>query len=318
MAFGRTWLASAAAIAVAGIGVAPALAVVVDGNTSTYSTYNTNAPSGIAGFNNVGTVNGSTGVYLGNGWVITASHVGSATFQLPAYSGSTTYSVIGGSAVQLKNADNSNVDLTMFKINNAPALPTLTIGSSAPSVGTSLYLVGNGYNRKDLSGTSDKVYYSVTGSGSSTTWTQLPNSVGANASGYQLDTSAQAVRYGQASTVDADSTTSGNQSTYTINDGYGTQPVFTTVFQDLTGNANAVSHDSGGGIFDSSNALRGIIIAMATYQNQPSDTAIFGDQTDAVDLSAYRSQINAIMVPEPAMLGILGLLGVFGLRRRRA
>ena len=78
------------------------------------------------GWNYVGTVgtNNASGTYLGNGWVLTAAHVGAGTFTLNGVG----YTVVANSAQELGVAD-----LTLFKIASPPALPNLTLSSSDPS-----------------------------------------------------------------------------------------------------------------------------------------------------------------------------------------
>ena len=107
------------------------------------STYYTSDP-GFAPWNYVGSIGGTSGVYLGdyNGtsWVLTAAHVGAGGFTL----GSTLYPAIGGSAFTIHNHDGSLADLTLFQISGAPGLANLTIVSSAPSIGTTVQMIGFG------------------------------------------------------------------------------------------------------------------------------------------------------------------------------
>jgi len=105
------------------------------------STFNTTAPTssdisnwttgwgsgGITGWDYVGQVNGASGVYLGNGWVITAGHVGPGNFTL----GGTTYSFVSGSAQGVSDV-NGTADLTLFQIATQPTLPSLTLSLSLP------------------------------------------------------------------------------------------------------------------------------------------------------------------------------------------
>ena len=127
----------------------PARAILVGS-----STYNTAAPTGsdianwstgwgavgVTGWDYVGTVNGASGVYLGNNWVLTAAHVGAGNFTL----GSTSYAVVG--TPQLIGS----ADLTLFQISTAPNLPSLTIATTAPVVfsrnnsGSSVAMIGYG------------------------------------------------------------------------------------------------------------------------------------------------------------------------------
>ena len=110
------------------------------------STYNTTAPtasnipnwntgwsqpagqSGVTGWNYVGQVNGASGVYLGNGWAITAGHVGAGDLTLNG----TDYPVVSGSARGVTNSSGT-ADLTLFKLTLSPNLPALTIATSAPT-----------------------------------------------------------------------------------------------------------------------------------------------------------------------------------------
>lgn len=92
--------------------------------------------TGITGWDYVGTVNGSSAVYLGNGWVITAAHVGVGGFTL----GGVTYDVLAGSTVTFGSAD-----LVMFQISTSPTLPALSISSTAPvSLSSQVVMIGYG------------------------------------------------------------------------------------------------------------------------------------------------------------------------------
>lgn len=127
------------------------------------ASYNTTAPTvsdianwntgwgagGISGWDYVGTVNGASGVYLGNNWVLTAGHVGAGTFTL----GITPYSAVVGSARVFGTAD-----LTLFQIDTAstpaPNLPSLAIATSPPTAlstlgqGSSVAMIGFGGSGK--------------------------------------------------------------------------------------------------------------------------------------------------------------------------
>src|SRR5206468_302157 len=98
-----------------------------------------------------------------------------------------------------------------------------------------------------------------------------------------------------------------------------------TYFRDpASGTATAdeglgVNHDSGGAMFSSTGSLLGLILYLDTSANplQPAGTAIYGDETDAGDLSKYYSQIlSTTGVPEPASTA--ALVGAAGLLLRRA
>jgi len=92
--------------------------------------------SGLTGWDYVGTVNGSSAVYLGNGWVITAAHVGVGSFTLDG----TSYAVLTNTTVTFGTAD-----LVMFQLSSAPDLPTLALTSTAPiSLSTQVVMIGYG------------------------------------------------------------------------------------------------------------------------------------------------------------------------------
>ena len=53
-------------------------------------------------------------MYLGKGWVLTATHVGGVgNFKVDR----TTYSAVGGSGVELENTDGTLANLLLYKIN---------------------------------------------------------------------------------------------------------------------------------------------------------------------------------------------------------
>src|SRR5262245_25626529 len=92
-------------------------------------TQNATAPVDDFGFANVGKVYNSfngfynSGVYLGNGWVLTAYHVvrdgsggflfNDVIFRDPVF-GDTTFAVNTATAVRLQNADTTFTDLALF------------------------------------------------------------------------------------------------------------------------------------------------------------------------------------------------------------
>ena len=99
----------------------------------------------VTGWDYVGLVDGvygpASGVYLGNGWVLTAGHVGAGPLTL----GGTTYSV-AGAGQSITNAGGL-ADLSLFQINGAPSLPALTIASLSPVPnGSYVAMLGYGGN----------------------------------------------------------------------------------------------------------------------------------------------------------------------------
>ena len=101
---------------------APADALILDSGDGQG---NTSAPADDPGWAHVGRVSGLTGIYLGNGWVLTANHVPVSD---PVFGG-VSYPVVPGSVVQLQNPDDSFADLKVFRIDPSPSLPLLKIRS---------------------------------------------------------------------------------------------------------------------------------------------------------------------------------------------
>ena len=118
--------------------------------------------------------------------------------------------------------------------------------------------------------------------------------------------------------------------TGSVNDGFGVSTTVKTLFTaGVSGEAQAAPGDSGGGLFykrGSGWELLGILITTSRFDGQPSaifpsaipkDSAVYGNETFAVNLPTYRSQIVAT-IPEPASVALLGAGAcLLGIRRRR-
>lgn len=97
-------------------------------------------------YRNVGILNQSTGIYMGNGYVLTAAHVGAGTFHL---GDGTRYSPVPGSEQMFRNRDGSFADLCVFKIafsrrDSVANLPAIPMGPVRPGRGSYVMLVGGG------------------------------------------------------------------------------------------------------------------------------------------------------------------------------
>ena len=264
---------------------------------------NTSAPTGLGGqpsdpgFANVGQVNGSTGVYLSGGWVLTADHVGAGSFvsngQSYGYNGVDSYQING-------------TDLRLFKLSTLPLLPNLNLASSSPSVGSAVVMVGAGRTAQD-----SLTNWYVDADTSTWTWSES-QFVGADyiISGFVTD-SSKSVRWG-TNTING-FTTYGN-STYENSSAFYTDFSYNNP---TSYEAQAVTHDSGGAIFTQNGTnweLAGTIVAVASpFNGQPggSNNAIFGNYTIAIDLSAHAIDINEYLltpIPESSISGILTAL----------
>jgi hypothetical protein len=268
---------------------------------------NTSAPTGLGGqpsdpgFANVGQVNGSTGVYLSGGWVLTADHVGAGTFvsngQSYGYNGVDSYQING-------------TDLRLFKLSTFPLLPSLNLAASSPSVGSAIVMIGAGRTAQD-----SLTNWYVDADTSTWTWSE-DQFVGADYifSGFVTD-SSKSVRWG----------------TNTIN-GFTSYSDASAFYTDFSYNnptsyeAQAVTHDSGGAIFTQNGTnweLAGTIVAVAPFNGQPggANNAIFGNYTIAIDLSAHATDINEYLlatIPESSISGTLtALCALFAVLGRR-
>ena len=161
----KSALAGLASAVLASFLAAPNVYAVAASETATYNptsgiysysyTYNLNDPtnsdipnwtsgwggSGVTGWNYVGSTNNASSVYLGNGYVLTAGHVGPGNFLLDGQ----TYTEIGGSTKSFGAAD-----LSLFRIDttsttgNVLNLPSLTLQTTTPAVGSSVVMIGYG------------------------------------------------------------------------------------------------------------------------------------------------------------------------------
>ena len=102
------------------------------------------------GWDNVAVIRGSTGIYLGNLWVMTADHVGVGSVNFPEKG---LFSADSDSLVRLKNPRRSGLsndtDIILFQLTEDPGLPPLLISQISPPVGTEAIVVGYGKDRMD-------------------------------------------------------------------------------------------------------------------------------------------------------------------------
>ena len=107
-------------------------------------TGNTSAPSPNPGWSHVALRGPFTAVYLGNGWVLTANHVGAGSVEIDGV----TYPHLPSVATRIQNDDGSNADLLVFGLALPhPPLPELSLARSLPTAGDAAILVGPGTNR---------------------------------------------------------------------------------------------------------------------------------------------------------------------------
>jgi hypothetical protein len=301
---------------------ASALVVVSPGTSTT--------PVDDPGWNNV-TASGSgrNYVYLGDGWALSARHVGpqitdpppqtlqfsTGTFGLIpnqnfVVDNPSTMTLVGGANA----ADPYETDLRLVRLNGDPGLPSIfdanskfTIATQAPPVGAQIVIIGHGPGQ----------------TGGETSWNSSWQTVPLNTGSY---TGFNAFATGQDDTKRWGTNTIENANNYLGN-------VFPQVLSPTTGvlalttgdgrtrdiasqilqfnqssaspyyEAQAVTGDSGSSVFYKSGSnwyLAGIVNTQFSFQNQPNPptsnpTAVYGDLTSFADLSFYRTQLLNLM-----------------------
>lgn len=284
-----------------------AQAVIIAGGNGTGNTTGTGAP----GWSYVGKISAANGAsssvtYLGNSWFVTANHVKQLDNPTGVVLNASSYAIDSSSWRRITNSSGSGADLILFKVTGSVAgLSTVTIASNTPANGTALTMIGNGMNRA----TSLTTWY-VDTTPSSWVWSTT-NFTGA-------DGTLQGYNYGSGTTKRWGSNTV-NGSVDGINDGYGITDTFYTDFDNVAGEAQGATYDSGGGVFTGTTnswQLAGVMMTVGTYNSQPANTAVFGDVTYVADLTAYRDQINQV-IPEPTTAVLLAGVGIlFGVIKR--
>ncbi len=320
---GLTWCAAGARALVVGDSYPPGA------NPPTGTTPPTVVDSGgdnIGG--NVGTFNGDSCIYVGNGWVLTADHVGAGNPVFPGVNGGQAFTYDGTSGRQLTTPDGTgSADLYLFHLTTNPSLPNISIsntsGSALAANMTSVIMYGHGQTAS--SGFS---YYDTS---------QNPYAATASttAEGGYAANGPQTFRWGTNFVAGAQAD---------VDDGFGKTNSLVTVFNPNFGAyAQASFGDSGGAVFgkmaDGSYTLVGMMYAIGNdlpdnVMNQPSNsTAVFSlntlsgngtttadSLTASADLSEYLNQIDAITgVPEPSTRWVAVLVGavLLGSCRRR-
>jgi hypothetical protein len=313
-------------IAVMSLSFTPsALAVLIGPGTGTQ---NTTEPPGVPAWFNIGKISLGAGIYIGNQWALTAHHLDPATNHTITFYPSDTFPNNGVSfnidkVIRLVNPDSTNTDMDLVHLSTDPGLPMLSLPTSTPAAGTSIILAGFGVNRGAA------VQFLVVGSN----WTEVPS--GGNFNGYKFNANdalngVVSKRWGTNLT----STFPGNHLTSIVNNSNNNSftTVITSQFDDpavagsgeTASEAIGISGDSGGAFFSATSpgTLLGLMLyddQLSTPNGQPDGTAIYGNGTDAADLSFYFNQIKTISgVPEPSGVMLAGsALGMLALRRQK-
>ena len=259
------------------LGARSAMAVVIDSGDGSG---NTSAPADDPGWSNVGVLGKITGVFLGNHWVLTAGHTGARELQL----GDRLFEAVQGKIRhRISTAPEAEADLQLFQLRESPDLPPVRLATSAPRTDTPVVMIGSGRDR------------SPSLLGWSQTWAIVPLR-DASYAGYRPGP-GRAMRWGTNRITAVDLLTRmgklvSHSFATTLDGGLPTPH-----------EAQAASGDSGGPVFakngDGEWELVGIMITISRHQNQPGNLTVYGNATCAVDIYAYREQIEEILASSP-------------------
>jgi hypothetical protein len=216
------------------------------------------APADDPGWANVGVCDRWTAVYLGQGWVLTAAHVGASNVELEGK----LYAADVRSRKRVANSDGTAADLMLFRIDPEPDLPSLAISDEPPPIGSPIVMVGSGLGRGVKTTGEGRVGF---------TW-QAPSHKRWGTSILQEYLHDQSV---------------GNTDTFSTR-----FSIAMTAYE-----AQAALGDSGGAAFaylEDRWQLVGIILAVDHHIGQPERSSVYGNRTMIADLARYRENIQSI------------------------
>ena len=269
---------------------APLSAVVVSTTTG-----NINPPLDDPGWSHVGRLDGDPGtsaVYLGDSWVITAAHTFLESRGIPRVTlDGADYRGIPGTVVTLKHPGpgGGESDVRMFRIDGKPDLADLVISESTPPVAGEVVMIGVGRQRLDEESFWDSDWNFV--------------DAGDNWRHHGFRTfSPHLKRWGTNRLVNEEGVLRDGDGDIVGEVTVGSRTVismFTRFDADGTDyEAHAMSGDSGGGVFFQRGGaggaweLTGLIHATFPFSDQRGGWAVFGNHTAISDLASYRDEIE--------------------------
>lgn len=234
---------------------------------------------------------GGSAVHLGNGWMLTADHVGSIAFT--TFNGTDFYN----RDVSVEPIRIETTDMKLFRLDTTPTVAAAQIYFGSGETTAPATLIGWGRGRDP----------SVPVNTSSVAWSN------------SLTTSAKRWGWNRPASVD--------DLSYTLNAKNYEQEVILTILggspSGLGANeAAAITHDSGSGMFQQIGGEWYLIGLAATVE--VSGTSVFGSD----DLSPTRGDWNAFVrvgtyydaimqeIPEPSTSALSGLLALLAMMRR--
>ena len=292
----------ASALMLALVSTSTARAVVIRGGDGSG---NTSAPADDPGWGNVGQRGDCGAVYIANGWVLTAGHVGPG----PVVLNGARYEVLPGSWRRVSDPSRAGrtTDLGLFQIIGRPTgVRNLLISRQPPPTGATMLAIGNGRNRAPQP----------------TTW-YVDTYVRPNVWKESLFPGGRTIRKGfKYAAGQAKRWGKARVSRVWLEQDYGQGPTCTI---EMTFHATGgcgddemqlANHDSGGALFRKSGRtweLAGILATKGCLDGQPNDTAVFGDLSYAVDVSAYADEIRTTVYgPENSFDALMPYLVAVG------
>jgi hypothetical protein len=283
----------------------------------------TSPPADDPGWNFVSDGGSRAFTYLGNGWALSAFHVGAPiTNEAVVFNGS-SFNIIPGQDYAVPNPSGQGLtaltDLRLIRLNGDVGTPTFSIASSeltetTPIAQRQVTIVGAGPTRE-----ANRSYWNVTHvNPGADTWVDATSSSFTH-SGYRaipVETQPEIKRWGTNQIADEDSLLGNNDNdlrgklTITLGGGQGNRDImsmFTQFDQNgLPNEAQVVSGDSGSAVFHKRNGqweLIGVVNAQhygmvnssQALDGQKSNHAVYGNYTTFADLSFYRNEIMNIM-----------------------
>jgi hypothetical protein len=274
---------------------------------------------GDPGYANEGRASFGNGVYIGDGWILNAAHVGQQPISF--VDGGTIYQPVPNQGFFVPNPtgiaglNTTNADLYLYRINNDPGLPSLKIASQQLALNDEVMFIATGV----LRASAESAW--TTDNADPPTWTSVGSCSGGPNNhcfhGYLASGTGKA--WG-TNNVGNDSIVGGNGSLTTVVNG-GTIGNLVSYDQNSVNpfEAQVVGGDSGSAVFHKNGSqweLAGITLANFIYKNQESiqfnQAALYGNASAFADLATYNSGIAAILTAHQdySVVGDLNLDGV--------
>ena len=290
-----------------GVLASPSYGLVITSDNSSYN----NAPTAYSdpGWDNVGAMSNGTGVYIGDGWVLTPYHVYAHEAGHSSIVLDQSYDEIAETARRVKSSSGVEGDLVMFRINGNPAIDSLNIRYNDVVGSLSTLIISNGLIQvggmvtETIGGKQYKYfntsYPDVAWSDPDRPWPPDIDDPATPPVGEWIPPSREK-RWGM------NKIPSYNGTNISMTDKYGvTTDSFVTWFDANGGNSEAqpLNKDSGGAVFIKNGGnweLSGVVLAVATPVGYPAAApnplthAVYGNAAYYANLSEYSTDIAEI------------------------